>query len=529
MADYQNIRIPPDSTGKRIQHRVALHLDYDNGTIDFVVGDKIVGATSGFEGDITSIEGTTAAGELDIILAVESETTIVDGENLQVGGVTYATADGTGTKFYIPSMIITGFNNPHNSAYVDGYGSLHVKYHQGDPVIDLIGRYEVTNHRLLGDYRLRYGKESNYISETLSVSASSTYMGDVPCVEMATTTVSGDKVERRTDAYHVAPPAAATGAYISIWHGDTGRANHRRRWGAYDDNNGYFFELDGTTLYVVYRSKVTGSVVDTRIAQANWNGDRLDGTDGDFNKSGQILDITKSNSYWFEWLATTVVRFGVVVGGARVTCHTVGVANTSAYNLIGTADLPLSWEIENTDTADGNSEMYVCDSGAWANVSSYNMRRFLGRAYVENVAVSGADWTPLFSVRPAQTYNGKDNRAWLIPYRLDIITDTKPIVYDIRLSGSLTGATWANSFSTGEYDTAATAVVGGVQAAYGFCYDHETYNHIEKDREISPQVAKITRKADITATPTHVTVSAKSLDESPTNVSCTLTWIELGI
>lgn len=48
---------------------------------------------------------------------------------------------------------------------------------------------------------------------------------------------------------------------------DAGTANNKRRWGPYDANNGFFFELDGTVLYAVGR--LAG--VDTRVASTAWN------------------------------------------------------------------------------------------------------------------------------------------------------------------------------------------------------------------------------------------------------------------
>lgn len=53
---------------------------------------------------------------------------------------------------------------------------------------------------------------------------------------------------------------------------DNGVANNKRRWGIFDANNGFFFELDGTTLYVVSRK----AGIDTRTAHANWNGPAKD-------------------------------------------------------------------------------------------------------------------------------------------------------------------------------------------------------------------------------------------------------------
>lgn len=49
--------------------------------------------------------------------------------------------------------------------------------------------------------------------------------------------------------------------------GDTGTANNVRRWGAFDANNGYFFELSGTTLSAVTRR----GGVDTKTESTSWD------------------------------------------------------------------------------------------------------------------------------------------------------------------------------------------------------------------------------------------------------------------
>lgn len=49
--------------------------------------------------------------------------------------------------------------------------------------------------------------------------------------------------------------------------GDTGTGGNTRQWGPYDANNGYFFQLSGTTFNIVSRTGTS----DTAVAQANWN------------------------------------------------------------------------------------------------------------------------------------------------------------------------------------------------------------------------------------------------------------------
>lgn len=57
---------------------------------------------------------------------------------------------------------------------------------------------------------------------------------------------------------------------VALRLGDTGTTNNTRRWGAFDANDGYFFELSGTTLRAVSRkatadttASITGVTLDT--------------------------------------------------------------------------------------------------------------------------------------------------------------------------------------------------------------------------------------------------------------------------
>ncbi|MFN9905364.1 MAG: hypothetical protein ACK56F_04465, partial [bacterium] len=111
----------------------------------------------------------------------------------------------------------------------------------------------------------------------------------------------------------------------------------RQRVGYYGASNGMYLELANNDLNFVERSSSTGSLVETRVAKANWNIDPLDGT----GPSNLTLDITKSQILWMdiEWLGLGTVRLGFVINGKFIHCHSFHHANIITGTYITTASL----------------------------------------------------------------------------------------------------------------------------------------------------------------------------------------------
>lgn len=63
-----NIRVPPDSTGKRVAHRLYVDITYKSLTSDFATGQIITCPTSGFEGEVSHVLPLSATtGSLHVI------------------------------------------------------------------------------------------------------------------------------------------------------------------------------------------------------------------------------------------------------------------------------------------------------------------------------------------------------------------------------------------------------------------------------------------------------------------------------
>lgn len=134
-----------------------------------------------------------------------------------------------------------------------------------------------------------------------------------------------------------------------------------QRIGYYGTDNGFYLEQACSAISFVERSVVTGALVNTPVLQANWNGDKLDGT----GASGLTLNLTKAQILWMdlEWLGVGSVRMGFVINGQFIVCHTFNHANIIASTYITTASLPLRYEIFNTAGTSGATTLkQICST-----------------------------------------------------------------------------------------------------------------------------------------------------------------------
>ena len=111
--------------------------------------------------------------------------------------------------------------------------------------------------------------------------------------------------------------------------------------------DGVWFEGDETTVYcVIYKSGVEKH----KVAQANWNIDRLDGSGGQFNPSGITSDWTKSQILHidFEWLGIGRVRWFLVINGKKVQVHEYNISNSDIGVYMSSPNQPLRYELRST-------------------------------------------------------------------------------------------------------------------------------------------------------------------------------------
>lgn len=237
-----------------------------------------------------------------------------------------------------------------------GYGNTVIN---GSTAVDAFGRQRVSNPATLFDSQNLYYDGEQFSSATTG-SGSVTYNQNGSNFTLAVGTASGDKVVRQTRRTMLYQPGKSL-QILNTFAMATLQSNLRQRVGYFTTQNGIFFEADGTDLYMVIRSYVTGVVVDTRVAQANWNQDPFDGS----GPSGITLDPTKVQIWWcdIEWLGVGSVRTGFVINGVFYICHVFNHANEISNVYMTTAVLNPRYEIENIDTTVSSSSMLqVCST-----------------------------------------------------------------------------------------------------------------------------------------------------------------------
>lgn len=347
-----------------------------------------------------------------------------------------------------------------NLQYVDNRGQASVRFAEGSPGMDAFGNLRTTNARMIGAYEYTNGDMSDLFSDTETLGGSVTYAPTASEMHLSVTGDSGSEAKRSTNRYHYYQPGVGNLIIMTLALSDSGKAGNIRGWGYADMSNGLFFRLNGTTMQVGIRSNTTGTVVNTVVDQANWNGDKLDGT----GKSGVTLDVTKANFYWidFAWLGVGAVRFGILApDGSRTVCHTFENPNNNLGAYMASGSLPLSFHNYNVLTTSGTSEMKLICSAVYSESDiDYTYWRYSDADSGAPKAV-GTSVTPIVSLKPTLTVNGKPNRIGLYPQCLSFYVAGGPVKVTIYDDVTLTGASWTAAESAAEYDITATAMSGG--------------------------------------------------------------------
>lgn len=347
----------------------------------------------------------------------------------------------------------------------DQYGNLVGPANPSGSAVDAFGRARTSLPFTLFDSFHRF--EDNAKATTANTAtATFAFNANTSSIDCTVDTTANAYVYRESNKVFAYQPGKSL-QILQTFVMNPAKNNLRQRIGYFSSENGFFLQraTDGsgnTTVSFVKRSKVTGSVVDTPIAQANWNTDKLDGT----GPSLKTLNLDDPQILFtdIEWLGVGMVRSGFVIDGQFIVCHQWYHANQDsspkgAY--MQTACLPVRLEIENTGTtASSSTYKQICTS-----VISEGGYELSGKQ-----RTYGQDPQPGIRLTDAGTYYPVTTIR-LNPNRLDAIVVPKEIGlmpinqanyrWKIISGATITGATWANvsSDSSVQYQSNTSAVI----------------------------------------------------------------------
>lgn len=331
--------------------------------------------------------------------------------------------------------------------------------------VDAFGRARVSQPVTLYDSFHRYqdnGKENtaNNAGTTCGFNANTSSM------DFVVNSTSGQYVYReskRVFAYQPGKSLQILKTFVMNPH----KTNLRQRVGYFDSENGFYLErsdLTASNVCFVIRSKVTGSVVNTSVDQADWNMDKLDGT------GPSLLTLNLDNPQILfvdiEWLGVGSVRMGFVINGQFIHCHTFHHANLDSSHkgaYTQTACLPIRSELENVG-ATSNSSTYKQICATVISEGGYGLtgrpRNYSQDPRFGAKLTTAGTFYPVASIR----INPNTPGALIVPSAASIVPlNTGIFQYKFIIDATINGANWtsAGSDSYVQYNANVAATMTG--------------------------------------------------------------------
>ena len=349
----------------------------------------------------------------------------------------------------------------------DQYGNIVGAANPTGMAVDAFGRARMSQPFTLFDSSHRYRDNGRMVTSNSATGATVAHNANAGLIQCTIDTTSGSFIKRestRVFAYQPGKSLLILQSFILA----TSKTNLRQRYGYFNEKNGIFLQLDGSELSFIERSNVTGSVTETKVTQANWNVDKMDGT----GPSRLTLDITKAQILFtdVEWLGLGTVRMGFVIEGKFIHCHSFHHSNIIQSTYITTASLPVRAEIENTNTTSSNSTLkMVCESviseGGYELSGRPRTISILPTGGTQYNMASAGTFYPVVAIR----LNPDTIDAVVLPKDISVMPVSNGF-YELKLvvGSTLTGAVWANvaSDSSVQYNTNNSATYTGGRDLY---------------------------------------------------------------
>jgi hypothetical protein len=231
----------------------------------------------------------------------------------------------------------------------------------GQAGVDAFGRQRVSNPEMIFNTKQIFDNQPLYFDDIQESGSgtTSTYDKNRASSTLAVSANTTGKRTRQTFMRFNYQSGKAQLIFITgILKKSGGGTGITTRMGYFDDQNGIFLQRSGSTVGIVLRSYIDGSVSDTIVTQSNWNIDQMQGN----GPSGVELDFSKTQILVidFEWLGVGRVRIGFNVDGVTYYCHEFLNANNKTGVYMSTPNLPVRYQIENNGSGVASSIECIC-------------------------------------------------------------------------------------------------------------------------------------------------------------------------
>ncbi|MEK4365540.1 hypothetical protein MKX68_24150 [Paenibacillus sp. FSL M8-0212] len=212
--------------------------------------------------------------------------------------------------------------------------------------------------------------------------------------------------------------------------------NQVAQWGLFDTQNGAFFGVNSTTVFVT----VLRAGVDTTVPQSLWNVDPLNGT----GPSGATLNLSKGNIYQivFTWYGYGVIEFRVVIpdpvtlAQEVITVHRFSPTGQTSFV---DPNLPLRAQVANNGT--GAAYSIFVGGRQYSIIGKYEptYRVTSERRRITNVT---STLTPVISFTRKAVFPAGSARTNSVQVNLEEINviSSVDLSYQVLVGGTLNGA-----------------------------------------------------------------------------------------
>lgn len=384
-------------------------------------------------------------------------------------------------------------------------------------------RLKVSTFQTVFFNTFQYGKESDVWDETVTNGAASTFNANNSAILLSVSSTAGSEVVRQTRNVQRYIPGRTSTLNFAV-RMEMPTIGIRRRFGLYDTSDGCYFEDAGDgTYYCAIRSSFTGSTVDTRLARADWNGDRLDGT----GPSGIVADPEAIQMFGveYEWYGAGRVKFVYNIAGATYTIHTFYTANILHGPWSSTPFLPIRMEMKNVTGAAGTHYMWQGSN----SLISEGVPEKLGSPQNIMSPIGGTTLTTKDTFYPVISIRLKPGalRGIVLPTFCQVATlDNTSLYYQIVKNATLTNSNFVDMPDTNaftQYDTSATAMNLGTGTVVdsGFVVGAGAFGRITLDKDTTYQIGR----GSMGTTSDVLTVAIASTLANKAGLA-SMTWIE---